>query len=78
MGGAAKALRTPKQDEFRSAVGILDNLAIPQAHDGPALLLQIGRSPSVASDRRRVLAAIDFDRQPSFSAGKIHDVRPNH
>lgn len=79
MGGAAKALRAPKQDKLRSPVGVRFDVIIPEPNDSPAVLFQECRSLRVVSRRRfSVLTAIEFNRQPRFAAGQIDDVRADN
>jgi hypothetical protein len=73
--GAAEALGGGQQDVLGSAVGVRENLGIPQADDAPSLRTEIVRPPCVGICGRDMLAAIDFDRQPRLSAHQIDEER---
>src|SRR5205807_1530260 len=61
-------------DNFNNAIGILQNVVVPEAEDAESFAFQEGRS-----DRIRfafsVLSAIDFDDELGLETREIGDVR---
>ena len=56
------------------AVGVRQHIIVPEADDAESLLLRPPCASLVGFNLSRMLAAIDFDDQPSLETQKVDDI----
>jgi hypothetical protein len=62
-------------DAREDFVRLLKDLVVPKSQHAKALRCEPGRTSSIASNVRGVLAAIELDDETAFQAGKVGSVR---
>lgn len=71
--GTAEALGGLRQNIQGRAIGIGEDIRVPQADDPPALAFEIAGSASVRLYGVEMLAAVKLDAQPCAAASEIDD-----
>jgi len=74
--GAAEALGGSIRDRPKYSLGVLVQLVVPEAQNGPAFLLKKCISKAVPA-RFGMLAAVEFKNQLCLPAGEVGKVRAN-
>ena len=73
----AEALGGLREQKFGCALGVGNDLRIPEADDAPAHAFQIGGPFRVIGFLVEMLATVQFDCQLRLAASKIDDIGPN-
>jgi hypothetical protein len=60
-------------DRFKDAVHTLEDVVVPEAQDRQPVGIQESRSVLILGDAIAVLATVEFDDQPSFTAQEVAD-----